>query len=118
MKHAIHTVADAGRLIRAMRAHAGVRIDDFAAMAGVSKQFMTDVENGKPTVRMGKVLALLAEFGLVLSADVPDGVPLPERPPAEAADPARQRGQRRGHQLGGKRDRASDTKPERRPPTS
>lgn len=38
--------------IRTMRKRAGIRIDDFALTAGVSKQFMTDLENGKATVQM------------------------------------------------------------------
>ena len=40
------SVLDAGIAIRTLRKRAGIRIDDFAMTAGVSKQFMTDLENG------------------------------------------------------------------------
>lgn len=66
------SVQDAGLAIRTMRKRAGIRIDDFALTAGVSKQFMTDLENGKPTVQMGRVLNLLQRLGLRVSVDLPD----------------------------------------------
>ncbi|MFY8016714.1 MAG: helix-turn-helix domain-containing protein, partial [Inhella sp.] len=58
------SVLDAGIAIRTLRKRAGIRIDDFAQTAGVSKQFMTDLENGKATVQMGKVLQLLQRLGI------------------------------------------------------
>ena len=48
-----------------------VRLDDLAATARVSKQFVSDVEHGKTTVRLGLVLKLLAELGLPLVLDIP-----------------------------------------------
>lgn len=66
------SVQDAGVAIRAMRKRAGIRIDDFALIAGVSKQFMTDLENGKPTVQMGKVLGLLQRMAVSVSLDLSD----------------------------------------------
>ena len=74
MKHSVHTVEDAGLVIRAMRKHSNVRIDDFALTAKVSKQFMTDVENGKPSVQMGRVLALLKGLGVRVVLEFPDAV--------------------------------------------
>jgi transcriptional regulator with XRE-family HTH domain len=58
------TVLEAGVAIRTLRKRAGIRIDDFALTAGVSKQFMTDLENGKATVQMGKVLDMLQRMGV------------------------------------------------------
>lgn len=72
MMYRVHTPEDLGLLLRAVRKNAGVRQDDLAATAGVSKQFASDVENGKPTAQMGLVLKLLAEAGVTLSADIPD----------------------------------------------
>ena len=66
------SVRDAGVAIRTMRKRAGIRIDDFALIAGVSKQFMTDLENGKPTVQMGKVLELLKRMAIGVSLDLSD----------------------------------------------
>ena len=61
MQIPLTSVQDAGVAIRTMRKRAGIRIDDFALIAGVSKQFMTDLENGKVTVQMGMVLGLLQQ---------------------------------------------------------
>ena len=66
------SVRDAGLAIRTMRKRAGIRIDDFALIAGVSKQFMTDLENGKDTVRMGMVLSLLQRMAIHVSFDLSD----------------------------------------------
>ena len=72
MKYRIRTPEDLGLLLRAVRKHARVRQDDLAATAGVSKQFASDVENGKPTAQLGLVLKLLSEAGVTLNADIPD----------------------------------------------
>ena len=66
----IQSVADLGLAVRAVRHAGGVRLDDMAATAGVSKQFAADVEYGKPTVQLGLVLKLLAELGAPLSLDI------------------------------------------------
>lgn len=69
------SVLEAGIAIRTLRKRAGIRIDDFAQTAGVSKQFMTDLENGKPTVQMGKVLQMLQRMGVKVSLELrPDEV--------------------------------------------
>jgi transcriptional regulator with XRE-family HTH domain len=72
MQIPLSSVQDAGVAIRTMRKRAGIRIDDFALTAGVSKQFMTDLENGKPSVQMGMVLSLLQRLNLRVSLDLPD----------------------------------------------
>ncbi|HEX2825144.1 MAG TPA: helix-turn-helix domain-containing protein [Burkholderiales bacterium] len=74
MKQSIHSVADLGIVLRAVRKASRVRQDDLAATAGVSKQFTADVERGKPTVQMGLVFKLLKEMGIGLSVDIPDAV--------------------------------------------
>jgi transcriptional regulator with XRE-family HTH domain len=61
---------DAGIAIRTLRKRAGIRIDDFAQTAGVSKQFMTDLENGKATVQMGKVLQMLQRLGIKVGLEL------------------------------------------------
>ena len=71
MKVTLSSVADLGLAIRAVRRHSKIRLDDLAAIAGVSKQFTSDVEYGKPSVQLGLVLKLLAELGLTLSLDIP-----------------------------------------------
>jgi transcriptional regulator with XRE-family HTH domain len=74
MKIPIHTVAELGTLIRATRRAHGLRLDDVAGSAKVGTVFAGDVEHGKATVQMGRVLQLLVELGIGLEADVPDRV--------------------------------------------
>jgi transcriptional regulator with XRE-family HTH domain len=71
MKIDIHHPAELGLLARAVRRNSKVRIDDLAATAGLSKQFVSDVERGKPTVQLGRVLKLLQELGVSVSLDIP-----------------------------------------------
>lgn len=72
MQHKIISVADIGVLVRAARKSADIRIDDLASMAGVSKQYLADLELGKPGVQMGKALQVLQELGLYVYVDAPD----------------------------------------------
>ncbi|HEY1128095.1 MAG TPA: helix-turn-helix domain-containing protein [Roseateles sp.] len=71
MRVQIKSSSELGEIIRSVRKASGIRIDDAAAMTGVSKQFASDVEHGKPTVEFGRVLLLLAELGIELQADIP-----------------------------------------------
>ncbi len=73
MKIAIHSVAELGLALRATRKGSTIRLDDLADFAGVSKQFVSDVEHGKQTVQLGLVLRLLTEMGLILTVDIPSG---------------------------------------------
>jgi transcriptional regulator with XRE-family HTH domain len=72
MKHPIHSVEDLGLAIRAVRKSSNVRQDDLAGAVRVSRQFTVDVEKGKPTVQLGRVLLLLQELGIVLNVEIPD----------------------------------------------
>ena len=71
MQLPIQTVADFGLALRAARRYSKVRLDDLAQIAGVSKQFVSDVEYGKPTVQLGLVLKLLEEIGVTMSLNIP-----------------------------------------------
>jgi len=72
MDRAIRTAEDLGRLIRDQRKRQGLRQTDLAAIIGASHVFVGDVEKGKPSVQLGRVLRLLDELGLELSLSVPD----------------------------------------------
>ena len=72
MQVKIKSVEQLGLLIRATRKAQGVRLDDVAGSAGVGPVFARDVEHGKPTVQLGRVLQLLDELGITLTADFPD----------------------------------------------
>lgn len=61
-----------GLLIRAVRKTQNLRMDDVAGSAGVGHVFVREVERGKETAQIGKVMQLLDELGIVLKVDVPD----------------------------------------------
>ncbi|HEX4024281.1 MAG TPA: hypothetical protein VHX52_06185 [Steroidobacteraceae bacterium] len=71
MQTTVTSPGELGLLVRAVRRSSRVRIDDLAAMARVSKQFATDVELGKPTVRLGLVFQILDELGLKVTVEIP-----------------------------------------------
>jgi y4mF family transcriptional regulator len=72
MDTVIKTPADIGRLVRNERKRQRLRQTELAAMIGASHVFLGDVEKGKPTVQLGRVLKLLDELGVSLRADLPD----------------------------------------------
>ena len=72
MDRAIRTAEDLGRLIREQRKRQGLRQTDLAAIIGASHVFVGDVEKGKPSVQLGRVLRLLDELGLELRLSAPD----------------------------------------------
>ncbi len=76
----IRSPQDLGLLIRATRKSQAVRMDDLAGSAAVGPVFVREVERGKETVQLGRVLRLLAELGIELRADMPnEAVPALER---------------------------------------
>jgi y4mF family transcriptional regulator len=57
------TVEEIGVVIRRARVAQGLRQDQLAAAAGVGLRFLVELERGKPTVRLAKVLAVLNALG-------------------------------------------------------
>lgn len=62
----IEHTADIGLQIRAHRKKQGLRIDDAAALNGVSVDLLSRLENGAGGVRTDKLLAVLDGLGLAL----------------------------------------------------
>lgn len=60
------TVTDIGRIIREERKTQGLRQDELAAASGVGLRFLVELERGKETVQLGKVMAVLAGLGCEL----------------------------------------------------
>lgn len=56
--------AEIGKIVRGARKKAGLRQAQAAALCGVGTRFLSDLENGKPTLHLGKVLKVLHGFGL------------------------------------------------------
>ena len=55
-----------GPTIRARRREQSLRIDDAASLSGVSVDLLSRLENGKGSVRLDKLLAVLDGLGLAL----------------------------------------------------
>ena len=56
--------AEIGKIVRQARKEAGLRQAQAAALCGVGTRFLSDLENGKPTLHLDKVLKVLHGFGL------------------------------------------------------
>ncbi len=65
------TSAEVGKFIRSARKAQGLRQDDLAGLAGVGTRFVIEVERGKETSQLGRVLHLLAVLGCDLTIDLP-----------------------------------------------
>ena len=63
-----------GQLVRDVRRAQGLRQDQLAAAAGVGVRFLVEVERGKPTAQLGKVLTVLEALGCTLRIEPPASV--------------------------------------------
>jgi y4mF family transcriptional regulator len=60
----IDTPKSLGQYVRVKRKEQGVTQVEFASLCGVGTRFISDLENGKPTVELGKTLQVLKGLGL------------------------------------------------------
>ncbi len=58
---------DVGYIVREARKQQGATQAEFAAFCGVGVRFVSDLENGKETAELGKVLSVIQCLGLELS---------------------------------------------------
>ena len=65
------TTDELGRIIRAARRAQGLRQDQLAGAAGVGVRFLSELERGKATARVGKALAVLAALGCEVRIEPP-----------------------------------------------
>jgi len=65
------TIDEIGAVVRQARLAQGLRQDQLAAAAGVGLRFLVELERGKPTVRLDKVLAVLRALGYRLDVTPP-----------------------------------------------
>ena len=63
----VRNVGDIGGAIRAKRTAIGMRQEQLAALAGVGPRFLSEIENGKESAEVGKVLHVLHRLGLEVS---------------------------------------------------
>ena len=57
------TPAELGKIVRETRRAAGIRQEQLAGASGVGVRFLIELEAGKPTVQLGKALAVLETLG-------------------------------------------------------
>jgi HTH-type transcriptional regulator / antitoxin HipB len=60
----ITRVADIGRMVRRKRKELGVLQESAAGLSGVGTKFLSQLENGKETAEIGRVLQVLKSMGL------------------------------------------------------
>lgn len=62
----VHTPEDLGQLVRAQRRASGLRIDDAAALCGVSVDLLSRLENGHSGVSSERLLKVFDGLGLTM----------------------------------------------------
>jgi len=60
----IKSVLELGELLRAHRKRQGITQADLAALSGVGVRFISDLENGKPSVELGRAITVAEAVGL------------------------------------------------------
>jgi HTH-type transcriptional regulator/antitoxin HipB len=64
LQERIYSSADIGRLVRQKRKTDGLTLTEAAALCNVGYRFFSNIENGKPTAQISKVLQVLTGLGL------------------------------------------------------
>jgi HTH-type transcriptional regulator/antitoxin HipB len=60
----VNSPADIGKIVRIKRKTDGLTLVDAAALCNVGYRFFSNIENGKPTAHIGKILQVLSCLGL------------------------------------------------------
>lgn len=64
MKAIVRSASDIGALVRRKRKEDGLTLADAAGLCNVNYRFLSDLENGKATAQLGKVLQVLHCLGI------------------------------------------------------
>lgn len=70
MASAIHEPHDVGILVRARRKALGYSQERVADLCGTGTRFISDLENGKATIELGKALSVLSVLGVDIEARI------------------------------------------------
>lgn len=65
----IRTIRDFGTLIRSRRGELGWSQGDLAARSGVSRKWVNEIEAGKATAELGRILKVVETLGLRLRSE-------------------------------------------------
>jgi y4mF family transcriptional regulator len=74
MSHAVSDPPALGRIVRQTRRALGLTQPGLALSAGVGVRFLVDIEKGKPTAQIGKIMQVLAALGIEMQLSPPDTV--------------------------------------------
>lgn len=72
----VHSATELGELVKAVRRSQGLLQTDLAGLSGTGNRFVVDLERGKPTLQLQKVLDMLDLLGLEVQV-VPKRARLP-----------------------------------------
>jgi y4mF family transcriptional regulator len=72
-----HTPQEIGKIVRETRKILGVTQKDLALTSGTGLRFVIDLEKGKETCQLGKVLTILHTLGIRLAL-TPPSIPVKE----------------------------------------
>lgn len=67
----IHSVDELGATLRMLRKESGLTQRDASGLCNVSLPFLNQVEQGKPTARIGKVLEVCRRLGIEIVLKLP-----------------------------------------------
>ena len=65
-----HSAAEVGKIIMAARRHRGLTQTELARAIGASQAWVSEVEQGKDTAQIGKILRTLSHLGVRLETGV------------------------------------------------
>lgn len=68
----IHSADELGEMLRMLRKESGLSQRDAAGLCNVSLSFLNQVERGKATAQIGKVLDVCQRFGVEIILRLPD----------------------------------------------
>ncbi len=66
-------IATIAKIVRNERKRAGLRQDELAGAAGVGTRFIVELEAGKPTLQVAKLLRVLDTLGIKVTLTWPGG---------------------------------------------
>lgn len=68
----VHDASTLGRLIRQTRKQQNLTLETLAGLCGVSIRFLSELENGRETCSLVRVLLVLEALGIQLTAEPPE----------------------------------------------
>lgn len=72
--HEKHTPESIGKLVRSTRKSLGATQKDLALTSGTGLRFIIELEQGKPSCQLGKVLTVLHTLGIGISFATPGAI--------------------------------------------